>query len=694
MKNRLKGIFFISVFVFAVSLLLSYLGLFEKAEYFFYDDRMKKTASHFSPSDEIVLVLVDQKSLSYAAEERGWQWPWPREAYSELVDFFSQCGTKSIAFDMLFTEPSSYGKADDKRFAAACAESGKVIQTVFFDNVQGTASAWNKNAPVPQKDNAAVPDSNDAALFPIDELCASAALLGNVNSLPDSDGTIRKARLFYNWKDYTIPTLGTASLVASGGSVPDSLPHTINLRFKRSIDDYVPYSAGDILKAADDLKKGRQADFSFDDFKDMYVFFGLYAPGLFDVCTTPVSAAYPGVGIHITALDNILSHDSLVDSPAGINILILFCTTVLSVMLVMLTEKIKKKSLSVLVLAVSIVGLLFVYLIVSYRLFLYGIVIPTASVLFAMITASVISLAVSYISEGKQKRYLKYAFKQYLSPAVIERLISDPSQLKLGGERKELTMFFSDLQSFTSISEDLDPEALTELLNEYLSAMSDIILDSGGTIDKYEGDAIIAFWNAPTPIENHAKVALEAAYTCQKKLALMRPALEYRTGGKPFRMRIGLNTGLAVVGNMGSANRFDYTMFGDAVNLAARLEGLNKQFGTYTMCSEAAKKSAEEGGTSLRFRELARAAVVGKNEPVTVYEIFDEQTYHEKQPLLISFSKGLEEFYAGNFEKALSIFRQTQDEDPAALHYAEKCASLLLAKPDEPWLGIWKAETK
>jgi len=695
MKNKTYRIFFIALPVFAVLLLFSYLNFFEKAEYFFYDDRMNRTASYFSPSEEIVLILVDQKSLSYAAEERGWQWPWKREAYSELVDFFSECGAKAVAFDMLFTEPSSYGNDDDNRFIASCANSGNVVQTVFFDAVQGTAPSWNMAAPLPQKNQSGIKnDSEFPALFPIDGLCRTAAALGNVNSLPDSDGTIRRARLFYNWNGYSIPTLGTAAFLSADGTLNKDIPRIINLRFKKSIDDYVPYSAGDILKAAQDIKDGKEADFSLEDFKDMYVFFGLYAPGLFDICRTPISAAYPGVGVHITLLDNILSNDKLIYTPKGINMVILFACIILSILPSISAGKIKKRRLSFFVLAFSIAVLISVYLVLSYILFAAGIIIPVASVLFAMISAYVVSLAVSYMSEGKQKRYLKNAFKQYLSPVVIEQLIANPEQLKLGGERKELTMFFSDLQGFTSISESLNPEALTELLNYYLSAMSSIILDSGGTIDKYEGDAIIAFWNAPAPIQNHARMALEAAYTCQKKLEEMRPELEKQTGGKPFKMRIGLNTGFAIVGNMGSTNRFDYTMLGDAVNLAARLEGLNKQFGTYTMCSESAKKAAEKGGTNLKFRELARAAVVGKNEPVTVYEIMDEQTYTEKSSLLQSFGEGLHEFYAGNFKKALLIFEQTQNEDPAAMNYAKKCAALCDTKPDGEWLGIWKAETK
>ncbi|AIN93783.1 adenylate/guanylate cyclase domain-containing protein [Treponema putidum] len=698
--KKIQRFFFISIPIFFILLFFIYLGVFKQAEYFFYDDRMNRTASYFSPSDEIVLVLVDQKSLNYAASERGWKWPWPREAYAEIVDFFSSGGARSVAFDMLFTEPSSYGADDDKKFADSSKESGIVIQTVFFDSVQGNTEDWPDAAPKPEPIDETFFNKNGFAssedlpgIFPIDEIASSAGLIGNVNSLPDSDGTIRRARLFYPWKNYKIPTLGIASYFV-GGNEDAEFPATLNLRFTKSIDDYIPYSAGDILKAQADIRAGRESELDPEDFKDMYVFFGLYAPGLFDICQTPVSASYPGVGVHITLLDNILSGQTIIETSYPINILIIFICIILAALFGIFAEKIKSRTISIIVNAVSFLLFVALYLFISYYLFRFGIAIPIASVLTGISLSFVASLAVSYIVEGKQRRYLKNAFKQYLSPAVIEQLIADPSQLKLGGERKEISIFFSDLQGFTSISENLSPEALTELLNDYLSDMSKIILDSGGTIDKYEGDAIIAFWNAPARVEYHARSALEAAWACQKKLEERRADFEKRAQGRPFKMRIGLNTGFAIVGNMGSVSRFDYTMLGDSVNLAARLEGLNKQFGSYTMCAEAAKKQAEESGTVLKFRELARAAVVGKSEPVVVYEVMDEKTYNEKKAFIDSFDRGLKEFYAGNFKEALNIFSQTEDLDPPSKHYAEKCKSLILQKPEGEWTGIWKADTK
>ena len=222
--------------------------------------------------------------------------------------------------------------------------------------------------------------------------------------------------------------------------------------------------------------------------------------------------------------------------------------------------------------------------------------------------------------------------------------------------------------------------------------MTDIILAHGGTIDKYEGDAIIAFWNAPTYQPDHAKRALEAAMECQETLANMREEL-LKKSGKPMYQRIGLNTGYAVVGNMGSSKRFDYTMLGDAVNLASRLEGINKQFGTYTMCSKATMEKAREYGCNFAFRELANIAVVGKTEGVNVFEPMPQQEFEARKLDFESFKLALEQFTLGNFKKAKSLFGKTASSDPAAAKYVEKCEQLIL-NPPETWNGVFRATEK
>jgi adenylate cyclase len=219
--------------------------------------------------------------------------------------------------------------------------------------------------------------------------------------------------------------------------------------------------------------------------------------------------------------------------------------------------------------------------------------------------------------------------------------------------------------------------------------MTDIIYEEGGTVDKYEGDAIIAFWNAPLTLPDHAVRCVRAALRCQAKLAEMRPAIRERIG-KDLRMRIGMNSGPAVVGNLGSKTRFDYTMLGDAVNLASRLEGINKQFGTYAIVSQA---TLDLLGGAFPVRELSRIAVVGRREPVTIYEPMFPEEYEARRDDFGIFAEGLAKFYAGRFAEAAGIFERIQDRDRAALSYLRKCRTLIDQPPAE-WNGVWVVTTK
>lgn len=674
-------------------------GVFERPENMFYDSRMSKTANFVRPSDEIVVVLLDQESIDWANKEFGWGWPWARSAYGDIVRFFDMADAACVTFDVMFTEQSVYGEQDDQAFAQACKEYGKVVQTLYIDSQHGTQKGWKAGVSLP-----VFSDSTDAQfgyeplLFPVDCIAKTASVLGSISGTSDADDTIRRASAYKKYGDYYIPSLGIAPLQAAGEDLPDYMAEPNEgrlLRFQSSLDSYVPYNAAQILQSYYAVQQGIPPILEPELFEGMYVFFGFYAPGLFDICTTPVSAVYPGVGVHITQLDNTLQNSFLKPSGTFTGILLMVLCALLGALPVSVAEIFHLRKFNVYAACACFVFSGVILLLFAYVLFAQGFVIPVVPPLACLVLGFGSAVVVSQRQEGKQRRYLKSAFRQYLSPAVIEDLISHPERLSLGGSRRRISIYFSDVQGFTSISEKLNPEELTSLLNDYLSAMTDIILESGGTIDKYEGDAIIAFWNAPVEQTNHAQRALEAAVKCQEKLAQMRAELEERSG-MPFYMRIGLNTGDAVVGNMGSRSRFDYTMLGDSVNLAARLEGLNKQFGTYCMCSAATKEEAEKSGTQLMFRELARAAVVGKKEAVTVYEPMSTAEYSRRQHDLKKFSNALHLFYDGDFTSAKQLFMALQDADPAAGHYVKKCQELIDNPPENMglWQGVWVATSK
>ena len=700
----------ISVLVFSAALLTFAAGLFDYAENKSYDLRTRLLASYSRPSDDIILVLLDQNSLDWGYKEHGWSWPWPREAYSRFVDYMNVGGANSVIFDVIFSEPSVYGDRDDDSFSKSSLEYGRVVQTVFFSSQSGKSIHWRDDLTVPLFvfDNSTAvsrllygEDRGLKALFPIDTILFSAGAVGGITGKSDSDGTFRRMRLFTIFDGKAAPGLSAAAILASGADkeifyneknkvikwdeyvVPVDKNGAALPRFRGTLDRYVPYSIAEVLRSEEAFAKGEEPLLPPEDFEGKYVFFGYYAPGLFDIVNAPISSTYPGVGMHVTMLDNMLQGDFIRESPLYAGLAATFFLIVLLCAVVLFSDSIPASIASLAGIAAFSIGC-------DMYLFHKGYWFPMIMPLAGMLAAFLISILYNYYTEGRQKRFIKSAFSQYLSPKVIEQLMADPSKLTLGGERREISIFFSDIQGFTTISEKLDPVKLTSLLNEYLSFMSDVILDSGGTIDKYEGDAIIAFWSAPLTYENHAALALSSSLNCLRRLEEHQDIFEEKYGCRLIT-RIGLNTGYAVVGNMGSAKRFDYTMLGDSVNLAARLEGLNKQFGTFIMCTQTTLEEACKYGAFFG-RELAKVAVVGKLKSVTVYEPMQEEEFREKEDIFKKFAVAYDLFYAGRFAEALPIFEELEATDKPSFFYAVQC-HFYMQYPRE-WRGFWQAAGK
>jgi len=311
------------------------------------------------------------------------------------------------------------------------------------------------------------------------------------------------------------------------------------------------------------------------------------------------------------------------------------------------------------------------------------------SLIACFLTTGIINLYL-FMMERKQKGFIKGAFSQYLSPTVIDQIVENPDMLQLGGEKREMTPFFSDIQGFSTISEGLTPEELVQLLNEYLTAMCDIVSSYHGTIDKFEGDAIIAFWGAPLELPDHATIACHAAIDMQKKNEEMRKTL--REQNRPMLYtRIGMSSGPVVVGNMGSADRMDYTMMGDVVNLAARLEGVNKFYQTFTMIPQSTYELAKD---DIDTRQLDVIRVVGKKEPISVYEVLERknQTSSEKSGVVEKYLKALKLYEERNFADASKEFEKVLAIDPddgPSLTYVKRCGVFLETPPEKDWDGVY-----
>ena len=674
-----------------------------------WDWRVNLLAKPGPATDKIRLILLDQNSLDWGKKENGLSWPWPREMYGPILDFCRRQGAKAVVFDVLFTEPSGYGVDDDRSFGAAVKNGPPFVGAVFLSEKTGAEGQWPPSLPPQEwKIDGLDPWLKEAgpaeilfhrAMFPVHEVAANSQVLADTHLDPDPDNVYRRVRPFRIFDGVTVPSPAFGAYIAahpeatldiSAGTlrvgdrlVPIDRRGRALLNFRGPSGTHQSYSAAAVIQSELRLRQGETPVIQGKElFKDCYVFFGFSAPGLYDLRPAPVSGVYPGVEVHATALDNLLSGDFMrrTSSPS-----LLALTLLMTLLAGCATARVSGIGKSLSVYGFFILLPVAASLIAYRQGFWLPLVVQEVGVAVTLLSAGVIY----YTTEGRQKLIIKHAFKQYLSPAVIEELIQHPERLKLGGERRVLSIFFSDLEGFTSISEGMEPEALTALLNEYLSAMTDIIYEEGGTVDKYEGDAIIAFWNAPLPLADHAVRCVRAALRCQEKLAEMRPPIRERIG-KDLRMRIGINSGPAVVGNLGSHTRFDYTMLGDAVNLAARLEGINKQFGTYTIVSQA---TLDLLAGAFPIRELSRVAVVGRKEPVTIHEPMLPGEYEARKDDITIFSGGLQKFYEGRFAEAEAIFDTVKDRDRAAFFYAEKCRALM-AQPPEGWDGVWVITTK
>ena len=480
-------------------------GALDRFEFSTWAWRVNAYAPHRTPSPDVKVVLLDQASLDWGSNVMGWAWPWPREAYAPLLDFCRRGGARVVAFDVLFTEPSVYGVADDEALGAAIRRTGKFVGAAFY--------------------------GRDRVTLPIPVVATNATLLANVSDEPDPDGIFRRATLLRTSDGKKIPSLGYAAwqlgeaVAEQPGNfaLPLDARNRLILNFSGTNGMHTSFSAAAVIQSEMRLQAGEQATLSPSAFSNAYVLVGFSAPGLMDLRPTPVSRVAPGVEIHATVLDNLLTLRLLQDASPSWAML---ATLLMACLAAWLMLSARRAARSVLAFALCLpvpVG-------AGFLAYAFGTWWPTVVGLLAVTLALVGAVILNYATEGRQKAFIKNAFRYYLGEEVIDQILADPSRLTLGGEKRELTVFFSDIEKFSGFSERLDPAVLIALLNDYLSDMSAIIKEEGGYLDKYIGDAIVAFWNAPLAQPDHAARACRAAVRCQRKLEERRADFEQRTG--------------------------------------------------------------------------------------------------------------------------------------------------------------------
>jgi len=424
--------------------------------------------------------------------------------------------------------------------------------------------------------------------------------------------------------------------------------------------------------------------------KNKIVLVGATAPALENVKVTPFDPNYPGVEIHATVIDNILRQNSL-HQPKSIVLINIGYLVILGMVLTWVYSRIRP-GLGLLVLVLTLaLQFCFSHWVMVYKKFWVIDVFPLIENM--LILASI--MIYRYGTEMKQKQEIQSVFSKYLPEKVIDQLLKDPGRLKLGGEQKELTALFTDIVGFTTFSEKYSPEQLVNILNAYLTEMTEILFKYEGTLDKYDGDAIKSFFGAPLYFEEHAKRACWVAIEMQEKLAKLRQQWK-KSGWPQLYMRVGINTGLMVVGNMGSKNRMNYGINGDSVNLAARLETANKEYGTFCLISETTYRQAKN---SIEVRDLESIRVVGRASPVTVYELLGKSGRVDEtiRRILPYYNEGLRHYRQRKWDDAIPYFEKVlrmHPKDGPSRTFRNRCLHFKLKPPPEIWDGVFHLSTK
>jgi adenylate cyclase len=666
----------VALAVFVLTIAVHSSGILTIAELKSLDHRYHQYADPAQADKGIVLAAVDEASLAAFG-----RWPWPRDRFGYVVHYLHGAGAKAIVFDILFLEPDE----NDPEFDAAFAGEARAAGNVFFPFLL----------------------QSEGPNLPLAPLADAARGLGFINLTSDQDGTTRRLPPLLRTAQGTFPQLAVSvakyvrgmELAAVEGRTLRLGPMTVPLTREGDLvldwhgaleqKPYPAYSVGAILRSYTDIQQGRKPLLDPALFKDKIVFVATTAAGTYDLRVTPLSPFTPGVLIHMTALDNLLRGQAMRPAPYW-----LFAAGTLTLCLgtawaFVLVQRQTLIFLSIAVLATAYYGLV-VHAFTGHGVWM-ELVFPEG----ALALTYAVSATVEYLTEGRQRRVLRAVFDKYMAADVVDEIMRNPEGIKLGGEKKELTVFFSDVAGFTTISEKLDPEDLVVLLNQYLTAMTDIILRHRGNVNKYLGDGIMAVFGAPRGEPNHASLACYAALENQAALSRLRE--EWKAQGHPeIVARIGINSGPAVVGNVGSQMRMEYTVMGDSVNLASRLEGANKFYDTLILLGP---RTYELAGPDIEAREVDMLRVKGKLEPVVVYELLARKggLSAEKQHVVDLYLEGLAAYKRRDFAAAKDRFQAALALDPsdgpskAYLHRAEE---YLEAPPPPDWDGVYVLKSK
>jgi adenylate cyclase len=705
------GPFRITLLVTIISILLyainpSFLNLLELK---LYDLRFQYRGAE-KPGSEIVIVKIDEQSI----RELG-RWPWSREHWAKLVKRLTEWGVKMIGIDAIFAEKES--SFADAQLAEAIGESGSVVLGYFFltseeeirelkeVSLRGSArQVFPQSLPVKLRSRGA----KETPLLEGLHMRSNIALiseksrsLGFFNVNPDVDGTVRWVPLAMRFHDKIYPSLALQVLreyrgvpqpflkVANFGVegiqlgetfIPTEKRGQLLVNFRGGRNTFRGYSFYKIISEKPEERPPKE------DFREKIVLIGATAIGVYDARVTPFDIGLPGVEIHATVIDNILRRDFILKPRWiwAIDIPIIILMALIPGLVIQRLKPLRGAFVSG--------GLLFICIIANwYFLVNQGIwvnlIYPVLPAFFGVFVSVTVY---QYVTEEREKRKIRNAFQFYVSAGVVNEILKDPEKLKLGGERKVLTVLFSDIRGFTHLSEILAPETLTKMLNLYLTPMTVTVFKYQGTLDKYMGDAIMAIFGAPLEQNDHAEKACHTALGMVEALKDLQRNWEI-DGVPEISIGIGINTGPMSVGNMGSNMLFDYTVVGDHVNLGSRLEKLNREYDTNIIISEFTHQYVKD---AFVCRDLDIVRVRGRRESVRIFELLGREEPFQGWPAFrAAFENGLMAYRNKHWDEGIREFgealRIRPGDGPAKL-YLRRCRLFQKKTPSPKWNGVYQ----
>ena len=713
---------FIVLFVFGLVSTLFYFKALQSLEWSVDDFKMELLQQYSVANKDVLILLVDEDTLS-AMDAIVGAWPWQRSVWADLLEYLTLAEADAVAFDILFSERRGLTAertlgSEDIAFANLTQEAGMVTHAMVLTNnphninENKSLPPFLKNFKVNKVEGIAVSDNNSYFL-PYTPLYEAANQMGVVEFSPDSDGVYRRTNLFRGYQGIHFPVLSTANLMTRLNVqhvVKDTANRTIwiddlavpldregNYQVK-FYENFESISLASVFASISKMKSGDVESLYTDPnltppemFTNKIIFIGTSAIGLEDLKTTPVEARWPGVYLHASITSNLLDQDFIYQIDYHWVYLMILVMSLLITILV-LSQK--------LIILQIIYPVLLIVLFILFNVFSqyqWNFQMDMIPPLSAMVLNWMLISAYVAGTEGREKKQVRNMMAQYVSPAALHSVLDNYEGIaKAGaGTEEDMSIVFSDIRSFTTISEGMQASEVVKMLNIHLEAMTQITFDYGGTMDKFIGDATMAFWGAPLPDKEHSLHATQTAITMFRSMKEVNNILA-KEGMDPIKIGVGVNSGKVILGNIGSSQKLDYTVIGDAVNLASRLEGLTKQYGVGVLISEYTREAIYQ---QIPCALIDMVRVKGKHEPVKIYAPLGNSKDLDltiKFELVKKTEQAFTLYHQQNFKEAMAVFESLSDTDLQFFKelYTKRCKAYIEQPPEENWDGVFSLTTK